>query len=344
MLSYRKEHVGAALALMTALGCGHSVSNPNESDGPTSATGAGASTASATTQSVTTDAVTATSATAGTTSTSGGSGNQDCKLPNAEDLAIDNPLSESEVLFNDVLADHLERLYESVGQYASGATAVFRGQLQGLEDRTATGSTEILTLSTTRAVASLKYDDGLAGAPIAAGYALTAFDPDTRRVVRLIQAANDPNPTYVSPIAPFFSRGGIHASCSDCLVELAGVQDEISFVLSAHGNYGDADGTPMQVDAEGHFSRVPVEAITLEDILTLSSVWGSDFFQVEPRMDGDYAVFDISDSEATGQADENGCNSTLYSIEWYVRESCLADYGVRNLVIDDSPRECSQDG
>jgi hypothetical protein len=164
-------------------------------------------------------------------------------------------------------------------------------------------------------------------------------------MVRLIQAIEEPNLTYVSPLNPYFSMGGIHASCSDCLVDLARVQDEISFDLSAHGHYGDVDSTPMQVDLAGHFSRVPVDAITVEDILTVTSVYDSPFLQAVPRMDADYVVFDMRDSVVSGK-DEEGCTiHTYYDIEWFVRTSCISDYGVRNLVIDDSPPpECSQDG
>jgi hypothetical protein len=333
----RKLCVNAALVLVTAFGCGNAVSIPNADDGPATA---------------------GSSATAGapTTSAGGGSGNANCRLPNAQDLALDNPLSESEALFNAELAKQLERLYEAIGQYASGETPLFHGQLRGLEDSTAAGCCgEILTMNTTRAVATLSYEMGIVNSPVWAGHVLSAFDPDARRVVHLLQTSSTPSLTYVSGISSFLTGVWVQPTCSNCLLELARAQDEISFDLSAHGDYGEPDKIPMQVDLAGHFARVPADAITLEDILIVASVYrptveyrsprdGLPFIDAQPRRDGDYVVFDMNGS-AGGGWDANGCSLTkYYTIEWFVRESCLLDYGVRNLVIDDSPPNCSQDG
>jgi hypothetical protein len=359
MLIHRKRCAYAAAALVSAFGCGNAVSNPDGDAGPASS-GASTSGGSGSGSSggwSNPSAAAGSSATGGVpTSADAGSGTANCRLPNAQDLALDHPLSKSEALFNEVLDEQLERLYEAIGQYASGQTPLFHGRLRGLEDRTATGSSDgIVTMNTTRAVATLQYDKGIVNSPVTAGHVLTAFDPDARRVVHLLQTSSAPIRTYVSTINDFFGGVAVGATCSNCLLELAGAPDEISFDLSAHGEYLNADNTPMQVDLVGNFSRVPVDAITLEDILIVTSVYRPTteyrsptdrlpFLNAKPRIDGAYVVFDMNGSAGSGR-DANGCSlTTYYDIEWFVRESCLLDYGVRNLVIDESPANCSQDG
>lgn len=194
-----------------------------------------------------------------------------------------------------MLADNRYWLHEAIGQYASGETPIFHGQLQAREDRTTTGVDEILTIDTTRAIASLSYQERLEGAPVTAGHVLTAFDSDARLLVRLIQTSNAPTLSYASSIRYFFTTDGNYASCSNCLLEPAVADDEISFDLSAHGQYPSVS-VPMQVDVKGHFSRVPVVAITLEDLLAVASFGRSPFQRVEPRRDVDanYVVLDMT--------------------------------------------------
>lgn len=149
-------------------------------------------------------------------------------------------------------------------------------------------------------------------------------------------------PTDVSTIASCYSSGGITTRCSDCLTTLALVKDGFEIDLSLQGTY--LDESALELDITGAFERIPTEALTLEDLLTVNSTTDTPDFgeRAQLRVEGALFIFDRRGTDRTeATEDSSGCYQTIdYRLEWFVRRDCLKAYGVRNLISEEPRTVC----
>lgn len=252
-----------------------------------------------------------------------------CRLPSEEDFRIETPESESQRLFNEVLASHLDELYEGVGRFASGDTKVLKGTVDILEHRSVLADSEDVAIDSTHAVASFGHEK-ITPFGSRNRVVLTVFDPNTGQMIRISQSSTS---TSVCGVTSFYGGCLSPATCSDCLPELASVSDTLSLSFSALGTYGGSDQPEMRVDVNVDLHVVPPDELTMDDILLVNSTNDSPLRMTEPTLkDGTY-VFEVSDSVSASSYDENGCEKWVkYETEWFVHQDCLLNYGVREFL------------
>lgn len=254
----------------------------------------------------------------------------DCQLPDEDNLRIEDPENENEVLFNEVLSSDLRLLYQAVGKFASGDSKVLKGTASILDVRGEMSGTEDLSLESSHAVASFGYEgDTPYSSPY--GLVLHVFEPSTSQLVRMVQ--NEAT-TSVCGVDFFYGDCVLPGTCSNCLPPLESVSDSLSLSFAALGRYGSDQDPGMRIDVAIEMQVVPPDQLTMDDLLILNSTIRSPLQMRQPELEGDTYLFEVGGSLPTSNVDEDGCKEWVdYEAEWFVRRDCLLDYGVREFSI-----------
>lgn len=264
----------------------------------------------------------------------------ECQLPREDDLRLEAPESEEDVLFNEVLHADLPLLYQAVGKFASGDSKVLKGTASVLDVRGDMAAADNLVLESNRAVASFGYE---ADTPYSSPYGLvlTLFEPSTNQMVRMVE--NEPT-TAVCGVDFFYGGCVLPGTCSNCLPALESVTDSLSLNFTAGDRYGSDEHPGMRIDVAIDMQIVPPDQLTMDDILILNSTIQSPLQMMQPVLEGDTYLFEVSDSLTTSKVDGDGCKERVkYEVEWFVRRDCLQDYGIREFKIVDRSPYCPPD-
>lgn len=264
-----------------------------------------------------------------------GTGDESCQLPTDAAFRIAEPSTPAEELFNQLLESELAKLYTLIGRYMNGEVPVFQGPLRAIESKAGVLEKSIDSQRVVAVVHSREKVDEFT----APNREMLVFDNASESMLRFYQYSAVGSPTAVSTLASFYSSGGMTVMCSNCLPVLALVKDNFEMALSLQGKY--LDESALELEITGAFDRIPADALTLDDLLTVNSTAESPDFgkRAQLRDEADVFVFDRRGTQRTEAAkDSDGCYQTVdYRLEWFVRKDCLKAYGLRNLV-SETPR------
>jgi hypothetical protein len=328
-------HLLLPLSLMT--GCFVKSESPAEGDAATTGTGGLATAGSGGT--------TATGGADGAGVGGGGGGaggaSPACTAPTEKDLHISSPTSEADNLFNEVLPSHLDRLHRAIGRFASGEAKILKGTVDVIDHRSALVGQEDQLIDSTSALASLAQEEEfVVSSP--QGMVLQLFDPASRQMLSILQTGGGDSASVWS-VGPYYSGGGLTASCSNCLTNLGTVSDALNVDFTALGKYQDSEETEMRIDVGADLRVIAPAELTMDDILVVNSTSDSPLLRLQaPVLEGNTYVFQLEAKVSTSRpTDDPNCEERVeYQVEWTVNADCLLDYGLRNFVMSKASIYC----
>jgi hypothetical protein len=249
-----------------------------------------------------------------------------------------------------VEATQLSVLSSIIGQYLRGDVPVYRGTIEATAVTAGGGcgpDQSTVHLPEGPALAML----GITNGSTAASSTATLIIHATKAKVYadLVETKSEPSKIAVGTLGGDDPKNGIttnipESSCTACGPDLWDRPPSITLGLTAKGVVsvykgvagmgGKSVSVPVQTDLTAHLEVAKPCSLTWTDLAHLNTAIGPDAFSLSfgltefTSVGGDW-VWHVEGSTPSGTAGE--CEiETLYSIDLYVNQRNLADYGVRN--------------
>jgi hypothetical protein len=184
---------------------------------------------------------------------------------------------------------------------------------------------------------------------------LTVYSLAKEQSMVFAQPESDPTLTATGGIVDHSAENRLRATCSNCAPSFWARPAAIAFDLTAAGTitsetyYGSTVYYATNATASVQLAVVPSCSLTFDDLVTLNQNAGIGRYAVTGlsifTLTGGEWVWDTSGSFPTnGPLPPGSCSGGVpyfnYTIELYVNASNLADYGVRNYVLEGTTVEC----